>query len=313
MGYYTKWVSFWGVARILMLAASPMSANAAGGATSSVQDSEALTIADFFDGLRAWELKEEPTAAAIWLRAAGWGDVRSMAKIGELFERGEVLPHDLALAYFWFSQAAQRGVASARAAADRLRNQLPAGDLSEVDASVGGWQPRPLATAAAAEKKPNEPALVAGPKFRKKPDVVDLLAALDNRDIQTFLTVLSSGVSPSSLDPSGIPVIFLAVATKDVTFIHALLDLGADPNAKLPNGMTPLHIAAGLGSLEIVEILIAEARARGASAISQDLNGVTPLDLAERKKFGDVAAFLRRETPSATAPQRLPLAAPGLR
>src|SRR5260370_33287664 len=103
-----------------------MSANAAGGATSSVQDSEALTIADFFDGLRAWELKEEPTAAAIWLRAAGGGDVRSMAKIGELFERGEVLPHDLALASFWFSQAAQRGFASAMAAADPLRNQLPA-------------------------------------------------------------------------------------------------------------------------------------------------------------------------------------------
>ena len=78
----------------LMLAASLASANALGGPEGDVQGGDASTIADFFDGLRAWELNERPTAAAIWLKAAEWGDVRSMEKIGELYERGEVLPHD---------------------------------------------------------------------------------------------------------------------------------------------------------------------------------------------------------------------------
>jgi hypothetical protein len=75
-----------------MFAASLMSASAFGGTTGSVQDAEVDAIADFFDGLRAWELKEEPTAAAIWVRAAEWGDVRSMEKIGELYERVELDP-----------------------------------------------------------------------------------------------------------------------------------------------------------------------------------------------------------------------------
>jgi ankyrin repeat protein len=261
----------------LMLAASLISANAFGGTTGSVQDGDAAsTIADFFDGLRAWELKEKPTAAAIWLRAAEWGDVRSMEKIGELYDRGEVLPHDTTLAYFWFSQAAQRGAASAKAAADRLRNQLPADHLSEVDASVASWRPESLAKAAVPEEKP---------------DVGDLLAALNDRDIQRFRAVLSSGVSASSLDPGGVPVILLAIATKDINFVRALLDKRADRHARLPNGMTPLHLAAGLGDQGIVKMLIAE----GFPSAVQDENGVWPFDLAEKKKSADIAAVLRRQ------------------
>src|SRR5262249_39684325 len=150
-----------------------------GGTAGSVQEGEVGAIADFFDGLRAWELKEEPTAAAIWLRAAEWGDARSMEKNGELFERGQGLPHDTALAYFWYSQAAHQGIASAKAASDRLRSQLPAEHLSEVDASVANWKPKSLTTAPAPDKKP---------------DVADLLTALNDRDIQRFRAVLSSGV-----------------------------------------------------------------------------------------------------------------------
>jgi hypothetical protein len=269
----------------LVLAASLLSANAFGGTEAVVQNGDPSTIADFFDGLRAWELKERPTAVAIWLRAAEWGDVRSMEKVGELFEQGEVLPHDTTLAYFWFSQAAQRGVASAKAAADRLRSELPKDHLSEIDAGVASWQPKSLATAAPPERKL---------------DVADLLAALNARDIQKFRAVLSSGISASSLDPSGTPVIFLAIVTRDADFVRALLDQGADPNAKLPNGMTPLHIAADLGNTEFVEMLIA----KGASAMVKDRNGVTPLEVAERKKFVFVTALLRRATSERT-PQQL--------
>jgi hypothetical protein len=257
----------------LMLAALLTTADAFGGTRDSVEDSDVSTIADFFDGLRAWELKEKPTAAAIWLRAAEWGDVRSMEKIGGLFEHGEVLPHDMTLAYFWFSQAAQRGIASAKAAADRLRSQLPADHLSEIDSNVTSWKPKSLAMAAALERKP---------------DVGDLLAALNNRDMQRFRAILSSGVSANSLDPDGVPIVFLAVAIKDVDFVRTLLNERADPNVTLANGMTPLHIAAGLGDMQIVLALIA----KGASTAPQDNNGVWSLDLAKRKQFEEVAAVL---------------------
>ena len=258
----------------LMLAASLASANALGGPEGDVQGGDASTIADFFDGLRAWELNERPTAAAIWLKAAEWGDVRSMEKIGELYERGEVLPHDTTFAYFWFSQAAQRGAASAKASADRLRGQLPADHLSEVDASVASWKPESPAMAAALEKKP---------------DVGDLLAALNNRDIQRFKAVLSSGVSASSLDPSGVPAIFLAVAAKQIDFVKALLEQQADPNVTLPNSMTPLHLAAGLRHVEIVRALLS----KGSSAALEDNNGASALDLADRMNFSEIAAVLR--------------------
>ena len=72
--------------------------------------------ADFFDGLRAWELNEQATAATIWLRAAEYGDIRSMGRVAELFANGTVFPNDAGLAYFWFSQAARRGDEAAKCA-----------------------------------------------------------------------------------------------------------------------------------------------------------------------------------------------------
>ena len=125
--------------------------------------------------------------------------------------------------------------------------------------------------------------------LEKKPDVGDLLAALNNRDIQRFKAVLSSGVSASSLDPSGVPAIFLAVAAKQIDFVKALLEQQADPNVTLPNSMTPLHLAAGLRHVEIVRALLS----KGSSAALEDNNGASALDLADRMNFSEIAAVLR--------------------
>lgn len=166
----------------LIVAATLVSAFVFKASADSGQRPEDTVVADFFDGLRAWKLKEEPTAAAIWLRAAPWGDVSSMEKIAELYERGEVLPQDTTLAYFWFSQAARRGAGSAQASADRLRAQLPAASIANVEATIESWHPKSLMTPATPEKKS---------------DVDGLIAALNDGDLGLFRAALSSGVSAS--------------------------------------------------------------------------------------------------------------------
>lgn len=58
--------------------------------------------------------------------------------------------------------------------------------------------------------------------------------------------------------------------------IHALLDAGANPNARTDSGITPLHFAARHGSAANISALINA----GADLNAQDKRGMTPLDLA---------------------------------
>ena len=58
--------------------------------------------------------------------------------------------------------------------------------------------------------------------------------------------------------------------------ITALLDVGADPNRADPRGSTPLMMAAGYGSTDIVQLLLR----RGADLRLRDSGGATALDWA---------------------------------
>lgn len=67
-----------------------------------------------------------------------------------------------------------------------------------------------------------------------------------------------------------------------------LIDKGADMNERTDSGWTPLHIMTWDGNEPMVRLLL-EAGADGSAALS---DGVTPLDIAKKRKFTSIESLL---------------------
>ena len=81
-----------------------------------------------------------------------------------------------------------------------------------------------------------------------------------------------------------------AARNGDLSGVQAELDKGADVNAKVFGGYTPLRFAARYGRMEIVELLIAN----GADVNAQTNAGMTPLSLANVFDRTEIADLLRK-------------------
>ncbi len=80
-----------------------------------------------------------------------------------------------------------------------------------------------------------------------------------------------------------------AILAGDVAAVRELLDAGADPQGRSPDGRTPLMIAAGLGSSPMVELLLAA----GADVLtSEPRMGATALHKAAQSGATDVIGLL---------------------
>ncbi|SOR81266.1 MULTISPECIES: HEAT repeat domain-containing protein [Streptomyces] len=75
----------------------------------------------------------------------------------------------------------------------------------------------------------------------------ELVAAVRRRDVEEVTALLESGAGPGTL-ADGLPVLCLAVAAYDRPVAEALLQAGADPLRRLPDGSTPLTRAVDGGS-----------------------------------------------------------------
>lgn len=91
------------------------------------------------------------------------------------------------------------------------------------------------------------------------------------------------------VDHDGATLLHHAYVYPPVT--RALLDAGADPNARNAKGETPVTIAAKWAATAALEMLVAA----GGDPATVDREGKSPLDWANERGRDDVARILRRE------------------
>lgn len=97
-----------------------------------------------------------------------------------------------------------------------------------------------------------------------------------------------------SIDPPGLTPYRMAIEYPDRAAAELLVDAmsgnGGDPNAKQGDGTPALHVAAAVGSVEILRQLLLN----GADVTARDAQGATALDVATRKGNREAAELLRR-------------------
>ena len=103
--------------------------------------------------------------------------------------------------------------------------------------------------------------------------------------------LLEAGAHVDAVGPTGSQPIHDAALGDSGDTIRELVKHGADVNARTPDeARTPLHFAAAMGKKHAAEALVE----LGADLEARDSSGRTPLEAAERAGLKEVVAILRR-------------------
>jgi ankyrin repeat protein len=126
-----------------------------------------------------------------------------------------------------------------------------------------------------------------------------MLAAARNGNVDKVRDMLRRDARlANARSPDGVPAVHLAAGGGHAELVALLIENGADVNARDANGWTPLHLAAAHGSGPLVQVLLAhgaDATARTTHATPDGHpESLTALDIAERGGHGDAAAVLRQ-------------------
>lgn len=109
--------------------------------------------------------------------------------------------------------------------------------------------------------------------------------------IENGLDVNEQIAPPSSSEFRGLTPLHLAAGKGKIEVAEVLLENGAEMNLKASNlGYTPLHLAAINGQQTVAEFLVD----KGAEVNPKSKTGATPLDLSVDKGHKELADFLRK-------------------
>jgi len=101
---------------------------------------------------------------------------------------------------------------------------------------------------------------------------------------------IAAGADLDAKMQGGYTPLHLAAIYDHKEIAEILIAEGADVNAKNKRDMTPLHLAARSGRKEIAQLLIA----KGADVNAKDENSLTSLDQAIQRKKTEIANLLRK-------------------
>lgn len=101
------------------------------------------------------------------------------------------------------------------------------------------------------------------------------LGAVSSNQVRVLQQCLADGrLDLSQTDPDGSSLLHNAVVMEYCDIIAVLLDAGCDPYIEDSNGNLPLHLAVGLGQMNLINVIQTFAR-RGISLLSTDYKGRT--------------------------------------
>lgn len=97
--------------------------------------------------------------------------------------------------------------------------------------------------------------------------------------------LLERGADPNARDKNYSPPLHEAACIGCLPMVKSLIEKGADPNARDRVGRTPLHYAAYMGTTSMIQLLIE----KGADKDARDQNNCTPLHLAAHEEQNQAA------------------------
>jgi len=130
---------------------------------------------------------------------------------------------------------------------------------------------------------------------RSKKGLTSLAWSAYGDDLDRIKLLISKGADVNAGDDYLKTPLHIASNWNKIEIAKLLISKGANVNARDRSGWTPLHWASFEGGPEVVELLItkgAEKNAKTTQPWSLFPAGSTPLDIAEKAKYFDMAAFL---------------------